>query len=66
MPRSLVRWGVFQHAWFDNANGVPIESGTGYVVREMTDAVPYSRMTPAAIYQTQAAAQRKADKLNNK
>jgi len=58
----MTRYGVYQHAnWID---GVAVETGTGYVVREMTAAVPYGKMTPVAVYKRRAAAQARADKLN--
>lgn len=65
--RSRRQWGVYPHAIWrrgrDGAEGVE-ETGQGYVVREVTPAVPYGRMTPVAVYKIRAAAERYADKLN--
>lgn len=59
---KAARFGVYQHATWDGTKAV--ESGTGYVVREMTAAVPYARMTPVKVYKRREAAQKHADKLN--
>lgn len=56
------RWGVYPHAEWDQAAGAPRLTGGGYVVREMTNAVPYARMTPVRTYASKSA----ADKLSNK
>lgn len=61
---KAARFGVYQHANWDHATGQAVETGTGYVVREMTAAVPYAKMKPVAVYKRKTAAQKRADKLN--
>jgi hypothetical protein len=62
------RFGVYRHATWRSSDctvvETPISEGGGYVVREISGAVPYGRMTPVAVYKLRSAAQKRADKLN--
>lgn len=64
-------FGIYPHATF-NSTGFVVESGPnssyapGYVVREVTGAVPYGRMCPVRQYDSAKLAQRFADKLNKR
>lgn len=44
-------------------NGEVVLTGGGYVVRELSAAVPYSRMTPVRTYRHRTHAERLSDKL---
>lgn len=53
-------WHVTDHATGD---GEPLETGGGFVVREVSCAVPYGRMRPIRTYKRRAAAEKLADRL---
>lgn len=58
------RWGVYQHAFWNNVEErVELNPAGGFVVREVSPAVPYGRMEPIKVYKVRAAAERLADKL---
>jgi len=59
---KAARFGVYQHAYW--VNNAVVESGEGYVVREISSAVPYGKMTPVKTYKRKAAAEKHAKKLN--
>jgi hypothetical protein len=61
---SDTRWGIYPHAEWDYGKSRVVETNTGYVVREITNAVPYARMTPVKIYKRRNDAKRYADKIN--
>lgn len=63
-------FGIYPHATNDS-NGKVHETSPGhrfhvpgYVVREVSGAVPYGRMTPVRQYDSAKLAQKFADKLN--
>jgi len=56
------RYGVYRHAdWVEGRGAVP--TGRGYVAREVTAAVPYSRMEPLRVFRRRADADKMADRL---
>ncbi len=72
-PKPKGPWGVYPHAFWKvtdhtNGDGVPVLSGPqyGYVVREITGAVPYGRMVPVRVYKMRHAADKLAENLNKK
>ena len=54
-------WRIVSHA---DGGGVVVLTDGGYVVREVSPAVPYGRMTPVRTYRSRVLAQKHADKLN--
>jgi hypothetical protein len=63
-------YGIYPHATHDS-RGVVCETGpesrfhvAGYVVREVSGAMPYGRMMPVRQYDHAKLAQKFADKLN--
>lgn len=64
--KQKARYGVFPHAVWKVTNhvtgdGEVVLTGGGLVVRELTDWVPYSRMTPVKVYVHHKVAQAYAD-----
>lgn len=63
-------FGVYHHAFWlteDQATGAgrPVLTGGGHVVREVTAAVPYGRMTPLRTFKRRNDAVRYSDRLES-
>ena len=56
-------WGVYPHAEWNYAKSCVVETGRGFVVREISPAVPYGRMTPVRTFKRKHAADKLADYL---
>ena len=69
VEKKVTTFGVYPHAQWRivshaDGGGVVVLTDGGYVVREVTPAVPYGRMTPVRTYKSRVLAQKHADKLN--
>lgn len=61
-------YGVFPHAEWQVSNpetndGQAVPTGRGFVVRTISNAVPYARMTPVRTFKRKSAADKLSDKL---